>query len=263
MTGYWAIISARFRTLLQYRAAAVAGLGTQVFWGLIRMMVMAAFYGAATAAHPMTYQEVVNYIWLGQALLAMVPTSVGTELADLIRSGNVAYELLRPVDLYTYWYCRAVAHRTAPTILRAVPMFVIAGLFFGLQAPASPACALAWAASMTAALLLSCAITSILAISMLWTVSGEGAARLLSISAYILSGLIVPLPLLPDWAQSVMNALPFRGILDVPARLYMGHIPPGEVVGMMTHQLAWTAALVVFGRWLLSRGVRRMVVQGG
>ena len=36
MRPYWAVLSARFRMLLQYRAAALAGLGTQVFWGLIR-----------------------------------------------------------------------------------------------------------------------------------------------------------------------------------------------------------------------------------
>ena len=32
---YRAVVSARFRTLLQYRAAALAGLWTQVFWGLV------------------------------------------------------------------------------------------------------------------------------------------------------------------------------------------------------------------------------------
>ncbi|MDT7580304.1 MAG: hypothetical protein QOK35_1568, partial [Pseudonocardiales bacterium] len=34
MKPYWAVLSARFRTLLQYRAAAMAGVGTRVFWGL-------------------------------------------------------------------------------------------------------------------------------------------------------------------------------------------------------------------------------------
>lgn len=43
MTPYLAILSARFRTLLQYRAAAAAGFGTQLFWGLIRMMIFEAF----------------------------------------------------------------------------------------------------------------------------------------------------------------------------------------------------------------------------
>jgi ABC-type uncharacterized transport system permease subunit len=39
MTAYRALISARFRTLLQYRAAALAGMGTQLFFGLIFVKV--------------------------------------------------------------------------------------------------------------------------------------------------------------------------------------------------------------------------------
>ena len=39
MRPYLAIVSARFRMLLQYRAAAIAGLWTQVFFGLVLIMI--------------------------------------------------------------------------------------------------------------------------------------------------------------------------------------------------------------------------------
>jgi ABC-type uncharacterized transport system permease subunit len=34
-------------------------------------------------------------------------------------------------------------------------------------------------------------------------------------------------------------------------------------MAVLRHQLLWTAGLVIFGRWLLSHGIRRIVVQGG
>jgi ABC-2 type transport system permease protein len=110
---------------------------------------------------------------------------------------------------------------------------------------------------------LSCAITTLTSISMLWTISGEGIARLIGTCATIFSGAIIPLPLFPDWAQPVLNALPFRGLMDIPFRLYIGGVPAGQVVPWLGHQLAWSAALVLLGRWILSRGVRHLVVQGG
>ena len=73
MRPYLAVLSARIRMLLQYRAAALAGMSTQLFWGLIRVMIFEAFYRTATQAQPMTYAEVVNYVWLGQALFALLP----------------------------------------------------------------------------------------------------------------------------------------------------------------------------------------------
>ncbi len=263
MRSYLAVLSARFRTLLQYRAAAAAGFATQLFWGLIRVMIMAAFYRSTTAAQPMTYPQVVTYVWLGQATLALLPWNVDREVAGLIRSGNVAYEMLRPVDLYAYWYMRSIAWRTAPAVLRALPMFIVAMLFLGLQPPASAASGGAWAAATVAAVLLSAAITNLVSVSMFWTISGEGIGMLLPAAATIFSGLIIPLPLFPDWAQPIIRLLPFRGLMDVPFRLYMGHIPPGQLLGVLAHQLGWTAALVMAGRWLLARGTRRLVVQGG
>ena len=263
MSAYWAIISARFRMLLQYRAAAVAGFGTQLFWGLIRVMIFSAFYASTTASQPMSRTEVITYVWLGQAMLAMLPWSADREIRDMIRSGKVAYELLRPVDLYYTWFSRAVAMRVAPTVLRAVPMFVVAGLFFGLRPPPSAASGLSWVAATIGALLLGCAITNLVSISMLWTISGEGVSALLPVCVWVLSGMIIPIPLLPDWAQSVLNFLPFRGLIDTPFRLYMGHIPQAQLPLVLAHQAAWTIALVALGRWILARGTHRLVVQGG
>ena len=67
MRPYRAVLSARFRMLLQYRARAIAGFGTQLFWGFVRIMVFDAFYGSYAGAKPMELTVVITYIWLGQA----------------------------------------------------------------------------------------------------------------------------------------------------------------------------------------------------
>jgi ABC-2 type transport system permease protein len=263
MTPYLAILSARFRTLLQYRAAAAAGFGTQLFWGLIRMMIFEAFYRSTAATQPMSYEEVVSYVWLGQATLVLMPWNVDREIQAMVRSGTVAYEMLRPLDLYSLWFVRAVAWRTAPMLLRCIPMFIVAGLFFGLKPPPSWESGSAWIVTTFGAVLLSAAMTTLLNVSLLWTISGEGIARLIPALVVIFSGLVIPLPLFPDWAQSVLNFLPFRGLMDAPFRVYVGHIPPEQLGAVFAHQIIWTIALVLFGRWILSRGARRLVVQGG
>jgi ABC-2 type transport system permease protein len=261
--SYWAIVSARFRMLLQYRAAAIAGFGTQLFWGFIRMMIFIAFYHSTTAKQPMSLTQVISYVWLGQAMLAMLPWNVDSDLRALIRGGNVAYELLRPVDLYWLWFSRAIALRTAPTAMRAAPMLVLAALFFGLRPPPTIASGIAWIIVTGATLLLSCAITMLLSISLLWTVAGDGIARLIPAGVIILSGMTVPLPLFPAWAQPILNATPFRFVADVPFRVFMGHIAPRDLPPLLLQEVAWIVALVLLGRWLLSRSTHRLVVQGG
>ena len=263
MRPYLSVLSARIRMLLQYRAAALAGMSTQLFWGLIRVMIFEAFYRTSTQAQPMTYAEVVNYVWLGQALFALLPWQPDNDVRTMVRTGTVAYELVRPVDLYTFWYSRSLANRIAPALLRSVPLFCVAFLFFGLQAPASPSAAAAWALATVSAILLGGALSNLVNISLMWTIAGEGSMQMLSICIFVFSGMVIPLPLFPDEIQPILDFLPFRGLADTPFRLYMGHIPTSQVWSVVGHQLAWTLILVSLGRFLLYRGTRRLVVQGG
>jgi ABC-2 type transport system permease protein len=270
MRPYLAIVGARFRMLLQYRAAAIAGVWTQVFFGLVLIMVYEAFY-AGGAPQPIALPQLASYVWLGQALLAMLPWNTDPEWRELIRKGAIAYELCRPVDLYALWYARTLARRSAPTLLRAAPMIVFAAVVlpavgldeWRLAAPPSFAAGLAFAAAVVGALALGCALSVLVNLTALWTIAGDGLAVLLTTAVTTLSGMLIPLPLFPDAAQTVLAWLPFAGLVDVPFRIYTGHLPLADVPLALGRQLGWTIALVAFGRWLLGRGLRRVVVQGG
>jgi ABC-2 type transport system permease protein len=271
MAAYMAVISAKFRMLLQYRAAAIGGMATQSFFGLIIIMVMESFYGSTQTAQPISLSQIIGYVWLGQAFWSMLPWNPDAEVRGIIRSGAVAYELLRPIDLYNLWFSRAMAARMAPTLLRAVPIFLFAALVlpaaglgeWGLHAPRGWGAAAGWAAAMVGALLLSCAITMLVNICLLWSVGADAVSMLLAAAVTIFSGMVIPLPLFPEWAQAVLRLLPFAGIVDTPYRLYTGNYPASQALPLVALQLAWVAALVLLGRWLLGRATRRLVVQGG
>lgn len=271
MRPYLAIVGARFQMLLQYRAAALAGLTTNFFWGAIKVMVFVAFLEHATGPLPMSFPELLVYVWLGQALLGLLPWNLDPEIAQQVRSGSVAYELLRPLDLYAFWFARTVAFRAAPTLLRLVPLLVVAAFglpLVGLEEWALPAPASGWSllacvSSVVMTLVLSAAITMLMHIALLWTLAGEGLNRLMLGVVPLFSGLIVPLPLFPDWLQPLLYWQPLRGIADVPLRLYSGHIPAADAPFEILLQLAWCALIVAFGIRLLDRARRRLEVQGG
>jgi len=97
---------------LQYRTAAIAGMSTQFAWGFMEIMVFRAFYAADPAAFPMSFEATASYIWLQQAFLAVFAAwLLEPEIFDCITSGNVAYELCRPVNLYDMWLARSMAGR--------------------------------------------------------------------------------------------------------------------------------------------------------
>src|SRR5262245_197027 len=99
MKAYLAILKGRLAALFQYRAAALAGLTTQIFWGFVKIMIMSAFFAQSAASQPISLAEAITFIWLGQALLQLLPWNIDKEIEFQVKSGNVAYELIRPLDL--------------------------------------------------------------------------------------------------------------------------------------------------------------------
>src|SRR5262245_34899791 len=230
--------------LLQYRVAAVAGLVTQIFWGVVRMMILEGFYGASTLPQPITVEQALTYIWLGQGFFRMIPWTADQETIQKVRDGSVAYDLLRPIDLYWSWYCRALAMLSAPTLLRAAPLLTIAFLFFGLRGPASFTHFLAWMLAMILGLLLSASLVTMFSIVLFWTISGEGVAKLLPAAVWISSGILIPLPLLPDSLRTLLELLPTSGVIDTPFRIYMGQYAPEQFAWHLSLQVFWIVVLI-------------------
>ena len=130
MRAYLALFKTRFAVLFQYRAAALAGLATQIFWGIVKVMILTAFYAQSTSPQPITLLQGTTFIWLGQALLQLLPWNIDKEVEAQVKNGNVAYELIRPLDLYWHWFFRSMAMRLVPTlaaqysfVYRCAPLF--------------------------------------------------------------------------------------------------------------------------------------------
>ena len=263
MNGYLAILKIRMKALLQYRAAAFAAICAQLFWGIVTTMIFRAFYAGVGVAEPISLSQAITFIWVGQSLLQLIPWSIDKEIEAQVKNGNVAYELIRPINLYGLWFARSFALRAVPTLMRSIPIFAIGGWLFGLSAPISLEAGLAFGCSVILALLLSSAITTVVLISLFWTVSGEGIQRLLPHITLLFSGMVVPLPLFPAWMQPFLNMQPFRGVMDIPCRLYTGVIPAADAFYYFGFQLTWAAVFVLFGQWLLCKAMKNFVIQGG
>ena len=271
MRGYLSYLSARYSVILQYRAAAFAGMVTQVFWGLVKIMILEAFYASSSAVQPISLPQVVAYVWLGQAFLALLSWNLERDILEMFRTGAVSYELLRPLDLYWVWYFRIIAWRTGQALLRSVPLITFAALVLrlvgleeiALSAPPDLSSALFFTASMILSVLLGCAISAGAHAILMWTVSGIGVQSVMSVLVTLFSGMIIPLPLFPDWAQPFFRLLPFHALVDSPFRIYSGNIAGTEAVTILLQQAAWIVGLIVIGRFLIRRGVTRLVAQGG
>src|SRR5258706_15633476 len=129
---YTAMFAGQFQVMLQYRAAAIAGFATQCWWGALKVMILAAFYLGHVGPTPMPLADAIDYTWLGQALLALLPWNADSTVAEAVRTGGVGCERLRPVDTYGLWFARAASSMLARALPRAPLMVALAGVVLPL-----------------------------------------------------------------------------------------------------------------------------------
>ncbi|MGC4376645.1 ABC transporter permease [Fictibacillus sp. Mic-4] len=267
MNAYYSVLKLRLLTGMQYRAAALAGVATQFFWGFMYLLIFQAFYQQALYNPPISLNELVSYIWLQQAFLAFIMLWFrDDELFNLITTGNIAYELCRPCGIYGFWYAKLLAQRLSSAFLRCFPILIVAFLLpepYRMKWPPSFTAFLLFLTALMLGLLLLVAISMFIYISVFMTMSPVGSLLMFGVIGEFFAGLVIPIPLMPSWLQKVTNLLPFRYTADFPFRVYSGHIPQNEALVGLFIQLIWLIVLVWLGRMALNKALRRVVVQGG
>ncbi len=267
MKKYLSFFRLRFVMGLQYRAAALAGMVTQFFWGFMELMIFRAFYRADAAAFPMTFSATASYLWLQQAFLALFGAwLLENEIFDTIMNGNIAYELCRPIQVYDMWYARSIAKRLSEATLRCVPILVVAALLpepYGLAAPASFPHFLMFAITLALGVAVTVAFTMLIYVLTFFVVSPQGLRIFFTSATELLAGAVIPLPFFPEGIRKVIELLPFASMQNVPLRVYSGDLSGVEMGRAVFFQIFWLGALVLMGKLLCRTALRRVTVQGG
>lgn len=257
----------RFVSSLQYRAAALAGIPTQIFFGLVYIMVYLAFYESNDSSVPMNFAQLASYLWLNQIFFSLINMWYrDQEIFNLIKNGNISYELCRPVDIYNMWYSKVISTRLASVCLRAIPVTIVAFLLpdpIGLSLPASLGAFLLFLVTLIIGTLLMTSIITLYHVLTLFTMNEVGVTNIFMAISDILSGLVIPIVFFPPFLQKISNFLPFKYISDFPFRIYAGNIQINEVLTGIIVQVIWVIILIVIGKILMKYISKRMTVQGG
>lgn len=261
---YWTLARAGFKRQAQYKLAMFAGLFTNCVFGFVRAAVMVAAVRAAGDFGGYDEGTIGAYVWLSQALLGATQfMGPQIDLVDRIKSGDVAIDFLRPIDVQL-GYLATDMGRAACTILpRGVPSIVIGAATFGLSMPSTPVAYVLGLISVLLAVALSFLCLFAVALIGFWVVEIRGIRVLYQIVGTFLAGLFVPVHMFPDWLRVVAMATPFPSILQAPIDTLSGRAAGSEAMIIVAIQGFWVLAIGLLGRVLLRAGQRRLEVQGG
>ena len=254
----------RLRALMetQYRAAALGGLVTQVFFGLVYICLYTVLYNGSD---PQALRDTITYVWIQQMFFRMMFSS-DNELTNLIMNGGVAYMMVRPLDQHRFWVCRDVGGRLVGAAMRMVPMLLVQLILppeLRMSLPESPVALAQFVLSVCLGAVCLCELMAILDAINMKTLDKRGVSAILNLTMMTFSGNVIPLTLFPDTLQTLIRYQPFAQALDAPIRMYQHAAATPEWALNVGVQLVWIMVLRALGRWMWQRRLDDMIVQGG
>lgn len=267
MRFYLSYFKLRFISGLQYRFAAVTGIATQFFFGIVIIMVYLAFYESGDSNAPMKLNEIISYLWLNQIFYSLLTMEYkDREIIEMIKKGDLVYELVRPKNIYFMWFFKILGQRLSMVFLRSIP-FIIILLFlpspYRLMLPASEIHFLLFLITISIGTFLMTSIIAMYNVITLKTMDEKGITNIFAAVADLFSGGFVPTPFFPKTLQMVGNFLPFKYVCDLPYRIYSGSVSIYDGILGIGVQLLWTFILIILGYVFTTKLLKRVVVQGG
>ncbi len=267
MKSYVSFFRIQLTAGLQYRAAALAGISTQFAWGFMEILLFSAFYRADPNAFPMNFSDLSSYIWLQQGLLALTASwFIDTNILNTITSGNLAYELCRPINLYHMWIIKNMASRISKAVLRCFPIFIIAAMLpapYRISFSPNLFTFFIFLFSLLLGFLLINAYSMLVYILTFYTLSPVGVRIIWLAASEFLTGALIPIPFFPESMQTVLKFLPFAAMQNLPFRIYSGDIAGTEMINSLILQIVWTIVLLLCGYVWTNRMLKKAVIQGG
>lgn len=269
MRLWFAYFKMKFLNEIQYKISALAGIATQFAFGFMYIMLFTSFINGSDPSNTVFSKQIVTYIWLQQAFYALFAFwSIDKDVFESISSGNLAYELTRPVKLYDIWFVKTLGLKIGRTILRVVPIFLICMLpILGEFRMALPVTAMAgfwFIITMIFSIILFLSYIMIIYIITITAISAQGVKMVFSLIGDFFSGGLIPIVLMPGVMQTILKYTPFYYVQNIPFNIYNGYISGNlEIIKIMGMQIFWIIVLISFGKWLMNRSMKKVVIQGG
>jgi ABC-2 type transport system permease protein len=236
---YLTAMRTQVQTQFQYRVATYMYLVGMVAEPVIYLVVwstIARSHGGSVQG--ITAGEFAAYyiVWTLVRNMNIVFTPYGWEWR--IREGHFSGLLLRPLHPIHYDLADFAGGKVI-WVLLYLPIAVALSLIFKPTLDVSLLEGVVFFFAIWGAYLIRSMFLWLLGMVTFWTTRGSAIFETYVMAELLMSGRLVPLQLMPDWAESLAAWLPFKWSFYFPIEALVGHMSTASLLGGLGMQLLW------------------------
>lgn len=260
--GYVALGRAAVREFLAYRSHLVVEFLSYPLAFLGYFFFIQGLFLAGHGPHGYSLPQLLTYFCLAWLLRMVINQGIDLTMSSLMVTGQIAQELIKPLDLHLMMLCRFAGLGAARLCCYSLPGLVLLTLFFGSHLIWRPENLPAFGLFLGLACWLGFELQFLIGLSAFYFTMNYQISWTLDLLIRLASGLIIPLDLYPALITWLLDLLPFKYLYFIPLQVYLGGPGTGDLPFRFLVGVTWTVGLWGVNRWILHRALRQLAILG-
>lgn len=246
-----------------YSSAIWAQLFSKIMYLYLQFSIWNALFSSHSQINTLLDREnTLKYIIVATLMSAFIECNIIEWINAQIRTGNIAMELIRPIDFKKMIFSRHLGDSIARIVFYCIPLTVIVHIVMRR----SLLCHTQILYGLLSIILAYCIqflYSLIIGLSAFWLIVTWPFNMLLGAVYKLLSGVWIPITMFPDLLYKINLFLPFRAIYAIPVTILTDQMETETISESIITQLIWIICLYVIAEIVWKVGKRKLIVQGG
>ncbi len=252
-----------FLTMLAYRARYFVGITTYLIYISVNYFIWKAIFENSPQIGTYTFPQMMSYITIGWISRSFYYNRMETEIAQRVVKGDLALDLLKPVNFQWMQYSRTLGEAIFRLFLFTLPTYLVALIFYPVPLPHHLSTFIFFMAATFNAFMIFTTLNYLIGMFAIPLQNIEGLSYAKSNLMLFFSGLLIPFDFLPGVFKNIMMILPFGGISYIPLQIYLEKLSTSEILINLSHQIIWVIVLHYLGQMAFRYFTRKLIIQGG
>lgn len=222
-----------------------------------------ALYRGKDMVLGVTVDTMMTYTVISSAISVVLITNVERRLQNSVRTGTIAVDMVRPVNIFKVFFAEDLGNLTALVFQNLIPILIVGAVLIGVPKPASPISLLLFGVSLFLAYCINYLLAVLFGMLAFSIIEMDALFQVKKHLIRLLSGSIIPIWFMPQWFAAVLKCLPFVYLYQMPLDMYIGKYTPQSLVWGLGVQCVWVIGLYFVYQIRQKSVIKQLMVQGG
>lgn len=261
--AYNFIYRMRIQKALAYRFDVFANIIFQCIVMFATAFFWKAIYSGYDSVQGANVNDMLTYTVISSVMSILFVTTVEFRLMESVEKGTVAMDMLKPVPLFGIYFFEDIGNITSLAFINGLPILLIGSVLIGAPLPADGVSAVLFFISLILSFFINWIFAALFSLLSFVTINMSPLIQVKKHILRLLSGSIIPIWFFPEWAENILELLPFVYIYQLPLDLYIGRYTVEAAIPKLAVQLVWLVVLSVSFYWAEKSMTKKVMVQGG